>query len=347
MEIRELLVELLNEPWALLPSAVQKIMAAINGEESALLSRSAPESRITSGQVAIIPIQGPIGRKANPWIPSAQGIAREVRQAAEDESVKGIVLDIDSPGGTASGIQETADLISGLSEKKPIVAVANNLAASAAYWIASAAREIVVVPSAEVGSIGVFAMHADESGMLDQLGIKVTMVTSSKYKAEFSPWAPLSEEARSEMQRRVNETHADFVRSVASGRGIKVSDVEKGFGEGRTVRARDAVKRGMADRIGSLESTIERLQGRYRGGGSKAEEFTARDIEEILKASDVPANMAKRLVASGWSPSDSREETEGAEADSRDETAEAKSRVLCFLQSAESTMRGNTKWISN
>jgi len=133
--------------------------------------------------------------------------------------------------------------------------------ASAAYWIGTAADEIVVTPSGEVGSIGVFAVHKDMSKALEMEGVKVSLISEGRYKLDGNPYEPLAEEARAGIQERVSDYYESFIQSVARNRGVKPDAVRGGFGEGRVVGARQAIELGMADRIGILEETIGRLLG--------------------------------------------------------------------------------------
>src|SRR5690606_4285100 len=116
--------------------------------------------------------------------------------ALRDPAVSAIVIDVDSPGGTVTGVAELAEQIFEARGKKPIYAIANALAASAAYWIASAAEELWVTPSGDVGSIGVYAMHEDISEMEAEMGLKVTLISAGEYKTEGNPHEPLGDEAR-------------------------------------------------------------------------------------------------------------------------------------------------------
>src|SRR5690606_30987632 len=147
-----------------------------------------------------------------------------------------------SPGGQVNGIQELSDLIYSARGKKPIIAVANHMMASAAYWIGTAADEIVVSPSGEVGSIGVFAVHEDISGALAQDGVKVSIIKEGKYKAEANPFEPLNEEARAAIQESVSEAYGAFVGAVARNRSVDAEVVRNGFGEGRMMGAQRAVE---------------------------------------------------------------------------------------------------------
>jgi len=180
-----------------------------------------------------------------------------------------VVLDVDSPGGAVNGVEELADEMLRARGQKPVVAVANTLAASAAYWIATAADEVVVTPSGEVGSIGVFAVHEDFSAALEAAGIRVSLVSAGKYKMEGNPYEPLGDEGRAALQERVDDYYGMFVGAVARGRGVAAKDVREGFGQGRLVGARQAVELGMADRVATLDETLDRVARRVAGNRSR------------------------------------------------------------------------------
>ena len=167
----------------------------------------------------------------------------------------------DTPGGMVEGTTEFAAEVRRAREQKPVVAVANFVAASAGYWIAASATEVVAAPSAKVGSIGVFALHADRSKALEAEGVTRTVISAGKHKVEGNELGPLSDEARATAQARVDEAYGQFVADVATGRGVSVSAVRDGFGEGKIVSANDALKLGMVDRIATLDETIARLTG--------------------------------------------------------------------------------------
>lgn len=276
-----------NTAWAMLPSAFHEAVAMLNSIDFARQSHTAPiRSNVRAraaaptrqgsyGSVAVIPILGVIS--ARPTIlsqifglSSLTRIAGAFRQALADPSVKAIVFDIDSPGGGVDGVLELADEILRARAQKPSVAVANSMAASAAYWLASAAGELVVTPSGAIGSIGVFCEHEDISGMLDQDGIKVSLIGAGKYKTDGNPYEALSESARSDIQSRVNGFYDMFVKSVAAGRKTSTHAVKTGFGEGRMVLAGRAVREGMADRIATLDQTVARLFSAPNATGTQA-----------------------------------------------------------------------------
>lgn len=275
-------------PWAILPAKLAVILdlvayraggGKLSQEEVQARMDAArrDERRSGSGRegVAVLPLLGTIVQRANLMSEMSGGTSAErfrsrFREALNDNQVGAIVLDVDSPGGSVFGVPELAAEIREARGDKPIVAVANSLAASAAYWVASAADELVVTPSGEVGSIGVFAAHEDLSAALEDAGIDVTLISAGKYKVEGNPYEPLGEEARAAIQARVDDYYAMFVDDVARQRGVSSRDVRNGFGQGRVVGAQDAVALGMADEVATLDETIERLARREnrRGQGT-------------------------------------------------------------------------------
>jgi signal peptide peptidase SppA len=220
---------------------------------------------VQPSKVAVVPVYGPLmPRSMRGWsgtIPGMDAIRASLRQAANDSDVAAIVLDIDSPGGTVAGTMETANEVKAAASQKPVIAVANSLAASAAYWIGSQATEFVMAPSADVGSIGAMIMHQDVSGMLEQWGIKMTMIRSevSPVKNEAHPFGPLTDEARAFLQKRADDAGVEFIKAVASGRRVSQAKVKEEFGQGRVFGAREAVSRGMADRVATFDEVISGL----------------------------------------------------------------------------------------
>jgi capsid assembly protease len=134
--------------------------------------------------------------------------------------------------------------------------VAAPMAASAAYWLAAQASRLLVMGSGQVGSIGVYGVHEDVSKAAERIGVKTTLVSAGKYKTEGNPWEPLSDPARADMQAKVDAHYRQFTDDVAFGRGVSPSAVVKGYGEGRMLLARDAVKAGMVDALGGLDDVI-------------------------------------------------------------------------------------------
>lgn len=286
-----------NAPWAILPSKLAELQVVLlrrladdepDYEPARLAAKGdtrTDDGYTLSGTAAIVPISGTITPRPSlfsSWSggTSAEGVAAAVDAAVADPKVDAVVLDINSPGGYAAGIPEAAARIAAAAKQKRIVASVNYQAASAAYWLASAASEIVVAPSGEVGSIGVIAAHVDETKMEEMAGVRTTLMhsTQSPYKSELWPHVPLSVEARDNLQREIDAIAQKFIDDVAKGRGIRSSTVERDFGQGRMKFAQAAVDARMADRIATLGDILNEINGR---GQSRNAKRMAADLAEM------------------------------------------------------------------
>lgn len=264
-------------PWAMEPGRLLDILDVLafkahGGQMSKEEIReycglSAATRAERAGAVAVLQLRGIIAHHieqvqdiSGPGGTSVEGFRSRFRSALAHDDVGSILIDIDSPGGSVEGVQELADEIRASRGSKPIVAVANAMAASAAYWIGSSADEFSVTPSGQVGSIGVFAAHEDISQRLEDEGVSVTLVHAGKYKVEGNPFEPLTDEARGFIQDRVDDSYARFVAAVAAGRGVFEDVVRDDFGEGRLIGSEQALKSGMVDRIETVEDAIDRLR---------------------------------------------------------------------------------------
>lgn len=206
-------------------------------------------------RVAVIDIAGMLVMEAWYLDETAYGeIQYEVAFAREDPDVDAILLRIASPGGETDGAFETAAMIADTAKSKPVYAVADPYAYSAAYLLASPAKLIYAQSiSGGVGSIGVYALHLDYSGYLAQAGIKPTFVTAGKGKTEGNPFEPLSKEAFANWQAQVNRLYGEFVAAVASGRKLSESAIIK-LGAALFEGSKAALGSGLADRVGSAET---------------------------------------------------------------------------------------------
>lgn len=266
-------------PWALYEPYMELIAnllvdramdVRMDAEEMAeRLEAARRPTRPTAPQgVAVLPLHGVIVPKAGMFSDMSGGTSVEsirsmFREAMGTKEIGAIVLDVDSPGGSVEGIPELAAELRSARGQKPIVAVANGMMASAAYWLASQADEIVATKSALVGSIGVKAAHQDMSAAAEQKGLRTTLISAGKFKTEGNPWEPLSDEARAHMQSIVDEFYGMFVGDVSKGRRVGVDTVRSGFGQGRALTASQSLAEHMIDRVGSLEGVIgEQLAAR-------------------------------------------------------------------------------------
>jgi signal peptide peptidase SppA len=261
---------MLGVPWAILPSTLRQIVdAARSGvvlQGSAINDQRPVGAATRTGAVSVIPVHGAIEHRSD-WIAemlgtgaSVETLREAIRAELANPAVKAIVLDVDSPGGSVAGITElAAEIRAARGGPKPIVAVANTMAASAAYWLAASCDEMVATPSAQVGAIGIYAVHEDVSRMLDSLGVTMTIVSAGPHKVDGNEFEPLSDEARADIQKRVDSTYDQFIEDVAAGRRVSADQVRADFGGGRVLTAKEALKAGMVDRIGTLSATVQRL----------------------------------------------------------------------------------------
>lgn len=254
-----------------------------------------------AGTVAVMPLSGVLTQKGDWWGTSMDSFGRAFDAAVASENIAGIVLDIDSPGGTVAGTQMLANRIYEARGKKPVVAVANSLAASAAFWIGTSAETFVVAPDGDVGSVGVFSMHQDVSKLMDDMGVKTTLVHSGRFKVEGHPFGPLDEEARMEMQKRCDAFYESFVETVARNRGVRTPSVKNGFGQGRVVNAKEAEAEKMVDGVMTIDEVLRKMVGTVRRSPAKASVL----VEQELHAAYVGA-----FVGPGEDEEDDEDDTE-------------------------------------
>jgi len=285
-----LIAEFLATPWALMPerlnavAAVQarwsqdvpageEVLAGIGADRAVREARRQAATAVSSGGIAVLPLYGVITQRGNmvddvsgPGSVSTQQFASALRQALADDSVSQILIDIDSPGGSVYGVSELADEIASARAQKPVVAVANSLAASAAYWIGCSASEFYVTPGGEVGSIGAWQAHFDYSQAFAAEGIQPTLISAGKYKVEGNPYVPLDEEAQGFMQSRVDDYYTSFTKAVARGRGVPIGQVREGMGQGRVLGADAAQAQGMVDGVATFDEVVRKMRRDAKSG---------------------------------------------------------------------------------
>lgn len=205
---------------------------------------------------------------------SYEEIRAMLNQAVADPSVEHIVMDVDSPGGSATGCMELAAEIFAARSVKPITAISNFGAYSAAYALASSASELIVAPSSGVGSIGVIARHVDMSKRYEQAGIKVTTVFAGARKNDLSSEAPISEEAYAWLTDLVQKNYESFAQTVARNRSLSVADVKST--EAGVFFGEDAVAAGLADRIETPQAAVNRIAAQVAAQRNTRNRISAR-----------------------------------------------------------------------
>ncbi len=245
-----------GEPWAITESALQTILeiAARENESpqavAAKLGRNLQNtySVVEREGVAIIPVTGPLFRYANLFTAisgasSYELIARDFNVALENPQIKGIILDIDSPGGEVNGVSELSNMVYTARGKKPVMAYASGDAASGAYWIASAADEIVVSDTSALGSIGVVGMYRGKSGKQGE-GVEIVSSQSPHKRLD-----PQTDEGRARLQARIDSMADVFIGAIARNRDVAGEIVQTHYGGGDVMIGARAVQAGRQHRI--------------------------------------------------------------------------------------------------
>ena len=261
------------EPWGIVPQMHEKLCEIFQAhlDKSAhdlegISANFGPSEKESNSEmmgsgIAVIPIQGVISHRVSDIVKSSGvtdvlDIAADITKAVEEESVRGIILDIDSPGGSITGVPETAKLIREAAETKPIGAYTDSQIASAAFWLASGADAIVATQSASIGSIGLFVALLDRSKAFEKEGLKQELITSGEFKAIGLPGLPLSEKQRDFLQEGVDEAFAWFVAAINVKR-----DIPKSIMDGRDFFAEKALEFDLIDRVGDSADALSELEG--------------------------------------------------------------------------------------
>lgn len=267
---KQLLQAILSQPYAMVhPQWLAHLFAAAragNGVIPIDEDSNAVEPE-TESRVLVLPVRGTIVHHwtdaYDVWglVTPLDWLMDALDEAATDESISGVLLDIDSGGGVAQGTPEAAEAIYRFRQVKPIEAIANGSAYSAAYYLGAAAGRFSVIGSGGGGSLGTLVMHQDLTGMLDEWGIKIEILraTDAENKARFNPFEPLSDEERERAIGDLDTINARFLGDVARYRGIDPDDIVETTEMGRTFMAERAVEIGLFDGISTVAEALVRL----------------------------------------------------------------------------------------
>jgi len=225
---------------------------------------------ITHGNngTAMIPVRGPMMKRVG-FLGMLFGftgtdmIRQAVRSATANEEIGSILLQIESPGGHVDGIHELAEAVRKAADVKPVAAHIEDIGASAAFWVASQADTITANPTAQIGSIGTMAIIADMSGMAEQEGIKIHVISTGEFKGMGVPGTEVEDVHLAEIQRMVNDTNAFFTKAVRAGRGMSAERF-KAVGDGRVHIASEAQKLGLIDKVTSEDLAIRDIEARSK-----------------------------------------------------------------------------------
>jgi signal peptide peptidase SppA len=295
---RHVVEAVFRQPWAILPEKLAAIAELVQmrvdgfrldpqavAEIAAAGGKARPQR--SNGLTAVLPLHGTLlwrvgAMEEMSGATSLQRFGQAFDAAMNDDRVKSIVIDVDSPGGQVDGVPETAAKIFSARGRKPVTAVVNTMGASAAYWLAAAAEELVISPSGMAGSVGVYMMHQDISEAAAAAGVRVTFIEAPEggHKTEGNEFAPLADSAREHAQGIVNELYGMFVSDLARFRGVTEHTVRESFGKGQVFLAKETVTRRMTDRV----VTFEEVLGRHGGAQNAVLPASAEDAAPAVNA---------------------------------------------------------------
>lgn len=334
-----------SQPWACTPEVMETIMDIASRQnlspEAVAKELGRPLNNTYDvemrGTVAVLPIQGPLIRYATMFsqisgATSYDMLAQDFNRAMSDPNVSAILLNIDSPGGEANGVSELADQIAAARGTKPIVAYVGGMGASAAYWIASAADEIVANDTSILGSIGTVMNVTDTKEKDAKNGVKNYTIVSSQ-----SPNKRLdasTDEGQSQLQQLVNSLSDVFIAKVAHNRGTDTDTVMQNFGKGGVLVGQSAVTAGLADRIGSFEAVLAELQN--PAIGTAPTQFAAAGATENIACEE---NMNKDEIAEKFPDVAAAFRQEGATQASAQATVAERTRIKGILASEQADGR--------
>lgn len=308
--MRNLVDLIASDSWAITKNALENIIAiaertpidsgvVYNSMHGAAVKETKEtnlevEQFLSSG-VAVIPIVGPIFPRANimttmSGATSIEQITRDIQSAINNPKVKSIVLNIDSPGGAVTGVNELANTIKSLQAIKPINAYVYGMCASAAFWIASSANKIYASETSEIGSVGVVCAYKDQSEKDTRDGVKTIEIVSSV--SPYKRVSPSTPEGKEKVQRMVDSIASVFVQSLSANRGMDEKVILADYGKGETYLSVKAYANGMIDGIGSLSSVVamyskenkfkkgERMESEQTESTEAVQTFTAEGLRE-------------------------------------------------------------------
>lgn len=255
----------LRTPWAITPDALRTVAETATADTERLQALMARAGRPLEGArgvrmrdgVAVIPVSGPLFAEESFWSwifggASTPTVARALTTAVDDPSVASIVLEIDSPGGEVAGIGELAALVHEANATKAVTAYISDFGASAAYWIAAAASEVVIAATAQVGSIGAVMTVRDPTAS----GRAATTIEFVSSQSPDKRPDPTTDHGAALLQERVDAIAAVFINDVATYRAVSRQTVLDDFGGGKLFVGQGAVDAGLADRVDTLEHVL-------------------------------------------------------------------------------------------
>ena len=312
-KIRNVIKAVFAERWLILPSKMEEIVALLEARAAGIIPSESEVSLSFGnpaktnedkgptiiGGIQVIDVFGTLAPRMNLMMrysggTSTQKLAKEIREAGQNEMVKTVILRVDSPGGAYSLTPEAAAAIRELRGKKRVVTSASDMMASGAYWIGTAAEQVYASESTAVGSIGVYTVLSNVKEAAEKSGVKHHVFRGGNLKAAGLPYEDLNDDRRASIQKSIDDIYADFVGAVAKHRNVSGDKVEESFGQGTTFLAAEAKQRGMIDDVATFEEVFERERKRLDSPGVRALTVKGDDMNTRVKA----ALYARGLIES-------------------------------------------------
>lgn len=309
---RSVIRTVLNEPWVIRPEKLEAIASllderdlgidvdeAVVQERIGIDGRSAEAAKDMDG-IRILDVFGVLAPRMNMMMrvsggTSTQLLSKQIAEAAKDDSVKTVIMRIDSPGGAVSFTPETATAIRNLAKVKRVVSSAENNIHSGAYWIGSAA-ELYASESTGVGNVGVYTIAVNTKEATDKAGVKYRVFRAGEFKAMLNPHEDWTEAQIENEQSRIDGVYHSFVSAVAEHRGLSAETVRSDFGKGSYFFATEAKNRGMIDGVATFEEVLSRERDRLT---SKSSVFISEERESMKITERVKSALhARGLVQS-------------------------------------------------
>lgn len=264
--------ELFQTPWLILPNTHQTLVKAFQAhitgkqsndvlpEDEAMAEDEVPVI-VAPSSIAVITVEGIIGKRLGLLETMCGGcdlnnVAEAIDKVMADDSIDTIVFDFYTPGGTVTGVPELAAKIAEVSKVKNTIAYVDMLCASAGYYLASQCNVVLSAPSADLGSVGVYALYLDETRALEQEGLKVNAISAGKFKLAGASFKPMTDEERGMFQADVDKIYTEFKDAVTSKRNIKEEDLQ-----GQCFTGVDAINKGYSDGFANnLQEVFQYIQ---------------------------------------------------------------------------------------
>jgi len=240
--------------------------------------------------IAVLPVSGTLVHKFGyiqpvSGITGYDGIISRLQAAVDDPDVKGILLDIDSPGGEVAGAFDTSDIIARMRDKKPIWSLANDMACSAGFLLASACSHRLITQTGTVGSIGVVVAHRSVEKAMEQLGVDITLIYSGSHKVDANPYEKLPDDVRAQIQASIDDNRLMFAQKVADYTGLSKKAILAT--EAAVYEGAEAVKIGLASQIVNYADAVSVMAEAIKPKGAMMTLTTKAEVETPTPAAEV------------------------------------------------------------